>query len=178
MIINIGSKNPSKIEAVREVLREYESLEIDQINSIEVSSCVPEQPFGWNDTIEGSKERARKSFINCDYSIGLESGLIQLPNSKSHFYDVGVCSIFDGYFYSLGFSGGFEVPKKLVDLIMKEGINLSQACYEYGLSPDENIGSREGIVGLLTNKRIDRKEQIKQSIYMALPKIENPDLYK
>ena len=123
MIINIGSKNPVKIEAVKEVLRDYRSLEIDKLNYLEVSLEVSEQPFGWNQIVSGSKERARKSFSNCNYSIGLESGLIQLPNSKDHFYNVGVCSIFDGHSHSLGFSGGFEVPKKLADSIIKEEIN-------------------------------------------------------
>ena len=178
MIINIGSKNPVKIEAVKEVLRGYTSLEINRINSIEVSLETPKQPISWTQIVNGSKERARKSFSNCNYSIGLESGLIQLPNSKDHFYNVGVCSIFDGHSHSLGFSGGFEVPKKLADSIIKEEINLSQACYEYGLHPNENIGSKEGIIALLTNWRINRKEQIKQSIYMALPKIVNPHFYK
>ena len=178
MIINIGSKNPAKIQAVREVLRDYPTLEIDKINAIEVSSGVPEQPFGWNQIVNGSKERARKSFSNCDYSIGLESGLIQLPHSKSRFYDVCVCSIFDGYFYLHGFSSGFEVPKRLVDSTIKKGIDLSQACHEHGLSPDENIGSREGLIGILTNGRIDRKILTQQAFQTALTKLENPDLYK
>ena len=178
MIFNIGSKNPVKIEAVKDVLRDYPALEIDQINSIEVSLETPEQPFGWKDIVEGSNERARKSFTNCSYSIGLESGLIKLPYSKTRSYDVCVCSIFEGYYYFFGISGGFEVPKKLVDSVKEKGINLSQSCYEYGLSPDEDIGSREGLIGHLTKKRIDRKEQIKQALQMALTKLENPDLYK
>lgn len=178
MIINVGSKNPVKIEAVKEVLRDYRSLEIDKLNYLEVSLEVSEQPFGWNQIVSGSKERAKKSFTNCSYSIGLESGLVHLPHSKSRLYDVCVCSIFEGYFYFFGFSSGFEIPKYLADSITNSGIDLGEACQKHGLSPDKNIGSREGLIGLLTNKRIDRKEQIKQALQMALIRLENPNLYK
>ncbi|KKK58368.1 hypothetical protein LCGC14_3045120, partial [marine sediment metagenome] len=62
--------------------------------------------------------------------------------------------------------------------IIKDGIDLSRACYEHGLSPDENIGSREGIVGFLTNNRIGRKIQTQQALQLALIRLENRDLYR
>ena len=178
MIINVGSRNPAKVEAVREILSDYSIFRSLKLNSIYANSEIPKQPFGFKNIENGSRNRAKNCFKGCDYSIGLESGLINLPFSKSRFYDVCIASIFDGHFYSLGFSSGFEVPKKLVDLIIDEKIDLGEACQKHGLSEDRYIGSREGIVGILTNGRVNRKLQTQQALQMALTRLENSDLYK
>jgi inosine/xanthosine triphosphatase len=178
MIINIGSKNPAKIQAVRETLSGYPLFLPLELNSAYADSEIAKQPFGLRNIEKGSKNRARNCFEDCDYSIGLESGLINLPSSKYRFYDVCIASIFDGYFCFVGFSGGFEVPKKFVNSIIKEGIDLGEACQNHGLCEDRHIGSREGIVGILTNGRVNRKLQTQQALQMALTRLENPDFYK
>jgi len=177
MIINVGSKNPVKVEAVKEILSDYSLFAPLELNSMYSNPEISKQPFGFRNIENGAKNRARNCFENCDYGIGLESGLINLPSSKSRFYHVDVCSIFDGYFYSFGFSSGFEVPKKLVNSIIKEGVDLGESCQKNGLCEDRHIGSREGIVGILTNLRVDRKLQIKQALQMALTRLENHKLY-
>lgn len=178
MIINVASKNPAKIQAVRETLSCYSLFAPLELNSTDSNSEIPKQPFGFEDIGNGSKNRAKNCFCGCDYSIGLESGLVNLPFSKSRFYDVCIASIYNGNFHYFGFSAGFEVPKYLVDSITDSEIDLGEACQKHGLCADRHIGSRKGLVGILTNLRVDRKLQIQQALQMALTKLEYPNLYK
>ena len=76
IIINVGSTNPVKIDAVWETLQQYSFLNPFDLNSMEVSSEVSEQPRGIEEIVKGAKNRAKNSFMMCNYSIGLESGPI------------------------------------------------------------------------------------------------------
>ncbi|MBI5803441.1 inosine/xanthosine triphosphatase [Candidatus Pacearchaeota archaeon] len=178
MIVNVGSKNPVKVVAVREVFVEhFPNLKII-LRNYGTNSGVAEQPMTFEEIVLGARNRAKVSFGYCDYSIGLESGLIPFPYSESGYADLGVCSIFDGKNYSQGHSGGFEVPLNIVSLILKEGLDLSQACRITGITKENKIGSKGGIVSLLTNARVDRKGQIKQAIHMAMVRLVAPEFYR
>ena len=176
IVINIGSRNPVKIGAVREVISEYPFLNPFDLNSLEVSSEISEQPRGIEEIIKGAENRARNSFMICDYSIGLESGIFQTPYFK--FVDMAVCSIYDGENFHYGFSEGFAVPPKLAKLINEEGLDLSQAAKKAGMTASNKIGYEKGIINILTNGRFVRADQIKSSLQMALISLENPDLYR
>lgn len=176
-MINIGSENPVKIEAVREILENYAFLHPFQVNSMCAEPEVSEQPKSLEEIVRGAKNRARNAFICCNYSIGLESGLMRVPGSRTGFMNFVACSIHDGNNYSLGLSQAFEFPKEIIGLVGK-GMNIGQAVYEIGLTENSKIGSSEGIISVLTKGRITRKDYTKQAIQMALIQLENYDLYK
>jgi len=177
MIVNVGSGNPSKIESVKEVFEYFFPKQDISIFSLDVSSEISEQPRGLTEITLGSRNRAKNSFSNCNYSVGLESGIIELPYSLSGHQDVCVCSIFDGEIYSFGMSGGFEIPREIFNLL-EQGMDLSQATRQFGLTEETKIGNSVGIISLLTNGKINRKNQIKQAIEMAMPRILCPQFYK
>jgi non-canonical (house-cleaning) NTP pyrophosphatase len=56
-------------------------------------------------------------------------------------------------------------------------MDLSQACHDSGISFDPKIGSGEGLIGILTKGRINRKKYIKQCIMTALIQLENSHFY-
>ncbi|MBI4116759.1 DUF84 family protein [Candidatus Pacearchaeota archaeon] len=176
--INVGSKNPAKVEAVREVLESYDFLKPFEMNYFDVFSGVREQPIGFDEIVLGSRNRAKNSFLNCDYSIGLESGIFLLPHSGSSYFDVCSCAIYDGKDFYLGISEAFEIPKKLSDLIRDENFDLSRATRKAGLTSSEKIGNEKGIINILSGGRFTRGEQIKKSLQTALMRLENPRYYK
>jgi len=96
MKINVGSKNPVKLAAVKEGLQEHIFFENCEIQSEDVSSDVPSQPITANDTINGSKNRAKKAFSNCNISIGIESGLVPTPQTRTGYVGIVYCTIYDG----------------------------------------------------------------------------------
>jgi inosine/xanthosine triphosphatase len=178
MIIHVGSKNPAKFEAVRELLKDYPKFSGAEILSFDADSGIAAQPKSAEETAAGAMNRAKNSFRDCDYSIGLEDGLIKVPGSKTGYVNTTFCAIYDGEKFSFGLSSGFEMPKKAVELISKEEIDLNEALYRVGITQKKRWGDEEkGIIHMLSGGRITRKERMKQAIQMAIIQIENPELY-
>ncbi len=175
--INVGSKNPQKVEAVREVLNEYTDFKDSIVIGIEASSDVSDQPKSMDETIQGAMNRAKNCFSDCNYSVGLESGLMKVPNTKTGYMDVTCCVIFDGKEFHLGLSSAFEYPINVTKSVFDEGIDINQAFFKNGLTKNEKLGSAEGAIGYLTKGRIKRKDYTKQAIYMAMIHLENAELY-
>lgn len=172
----VGSKNKAKIFAVDELLKEYPHLADHVVCGVEAVSSVSEQPKSLDETIRGAMNRARNAFAACDYSVGVESGLIQVPYTKGGYMDVCCAAIYDGHEYHLGLSSAWEFPdRRITDLMVREGLDMSQAINKAGLTRKENIGSEEGAIGILTKGRIDRKEYTKQALRMALIHLEQFD---
>lgn len=180
MIIAIGSTNKIKVQAVEEVAREYSIIADAELLSFEVSSGVSEQPLSLNETVQGAKNRAKNAFEacgQCKYSIGLESGLMEIAESKTGFMEFSVCCIYDGQEFYFGQSCAFELPQQIIDLITNQKLDLCEACYQLGLTSNPQLGAAEGIIGILTKGRITRKDYTKQSIMTALIQLENAEVY-
>lgn len=168
MNINIASKNPVKIQALEESIVEYPSFKSARIVSVDTPSGVSDQPKSLKETIQGAINRSKDSFVDCDYSFGLESGLMEVPNTKSGYMDVCVCAIFDGLEFHLGLSSAWEAPREVSELILNDGIDMNEAAYKVGLTKNLNVGSAEGLIGVMTKGRLTRKEYTKESIRTAM----------
>jgi inosine/xanthosine triphosphatase len=173
MRIRVGSKNKAKVSAVEDILKDYPHLKHAQVEGIEVDSGVPSQPRSLEETVRGSTNRARNAFADCDYSIGLESGWMSVPYTKSGYMDVCVCSIYDGKEFHIGLSSAWEFPdKKVTEYIFKDGLNTTEAMNKSGMTDNPNLGSEEGVIGVLSRGRLDRKEYTKQALRTALIHLE------
>lgn len=180
MIISLGSTNPIKIQALEETLKDYPMLEDARILSFAVPSGVSDQPLTLEETIRGAKNRAKHAYeacLVCTYSVGIESGLFEAPGTQTGFLETSVCCIYDGKHYYIGLANSIELPPPILELVLKHNLNLSQACYEVGLASDPKLGASEGLRGILTKSRINRKTNTKFSVISALVQIENPKLY-
>jgi inosine/xanthosine triphosphatase len=178
MIINVGSKNKQKVEAVSELLEDYPDFCQAQVISKDVSSGVSHQPKSLEETVEGAIKRARNSFEKCDYSIGLESGLMKVPQTKTGYMDTTVCAIYDGKNFHLGMSSCFEYPVKVTKYVFDNDAELSDAFRDLGLTKKQKIGEEEGIIGILTKGKLVRKDYTKEAIRTALVHLENKQLYE
>lgn len=170
--ITVGSKNKVKVDAVRELLQEYPHLAQAVVEEVDVSSDVADQPKSLEETVQGAMNRARNAFSECDYSIGLESGLMSVPGSKSGHMHIGVCAIHDGVEFHLGLSSAWEAPKKVTEHMIHDGLNMTDAALRAGLTQNPYIGSAEGLVGIMTKGRLDRKAYTKEALRMALIHLE------
>lgn len=180
MYVCIGSKNQIKVKAVEEVIANYPEFVGVKTSSISVSSGVSEQPMSLEETIKGAKNRALNAYIACEpcsYSFGIESGLFKAEGTATGYLEASVCCIYDGSNYFTGLSCGFEVPAKILKFVLEDKMNLSQACNKAGITSDINLGSAEGLIGLLSKGRIDRKEYTKHAIVTALIQVQNLSWY-
>lgn len=178
MIINVGTSNKAKLEAVTETIADYPDLAKAKVRSSKVSSNVQDQPKSLEETIKGAMNRARNAFIGCDLSIGIESGLMAVPYTKTGYMDVCVCAIFDGTEFHIGLSSAFEYPKAMTDMVLQENIDITQAANRLGFSANPALGSYEGMVGILTKGRVNRKAHAKQALITALIHLEHKHLWK
>ena len=174
--IKVGSENKSKVQAVAEIIREYPHLMKADVEGVKTDSNVSAQPKSLEETIRGAMSRAKAAFPGGDYGIGIESGLMLVPNTKSGYMDVCACAIYDGKEFHLGLSSAWEFPdKQVTDLMIKEGLDMSEAINKAGLTKNPQIGSEEGAIGILTKGRMDRKEYTKQALRTALIHLEQFD---
>lgn len=177
MRVTIGSKNQVKIEALKELLSDYEMFKGAEIVPVDVSTEVDEQPKSVEETLKGAMNRAKNAFQSASYSFGIESGLMSIPFTKTGYMDFTACAIYDGKEFHIGLSSAFEYPKEITRLILKKGATVSDAANKIGMTTNPKIGSHEGVIGILTKGRHPRKEYTKEAIRMALIHLENSHLY-
>lgn len=181
MNISIGTANQIKIQAIEEVLQNYPQLAHAVVHSFDVPSEIEEQPLSLEETIRGAKNRAKNAYEACKactYSFGIESGLFEAAGTQTGFLEACICCIFDGVNHFIGLSCGFEVPSPILELVLNKNLCLADACYESGITTNKKLGSSEGLIGILSKGRINRKEYTKQSIMTALLQVENAAFYQ
>jgi inosine/xanthosine triphosphatase len=176
MKINVGSHNKVKIQGVINTFRQYK----DKFPSVEIKGVdVNIEEFGhpedMEQTMKGAINRAMQAFKNCDLSIGLESGFVKAPGSRTGNLEIGVAVIYDGKDIYTGLSSAFEWPEDVTKYILEGKGDGSQAFKEMGYTTLEKVGAENGgASGRLTNGRITREDTIVQSLIMALIALENP----
>jgi inosine/xanthosine triphosphatase len=176
MRINIGSLNPVKVEAVKDTIKQYGFFKDAKIVPIESESEVSGQPKSLNETITGAKNRAKNCFQNCDYSIGIESGLIETNEPRTKHMNFCVCAIYNGKKFALGFSPAFPLPKIFSDSIAI-GKEVDAVAYETKQTDNPGIKKESGIIGIWTKGIVTRKDYTIPAIQMALIELQNPELF-
>jgi len=160
MKINVGSKNTTKIKAVADAVKLYPNIfPKPEITGVDVNVPLYGHPKNLKETVQGAITRAKEAFADCDYSFGLEGGLMEVPFTETGFMEVGACAIYDGKKVHLGLAPAFEWPKKVTNLILGDKTDASQAFKQLGLTHHEKLGAVEGgIIGLLTNNKLTRED--------------------
>lgn len=171
MIIRVGSKNPVKVEAVKEYFPEFD------VEGVEVDSGTDEQPKSLQETLRGAQTRAERCKGGADWGIGVESGIMPLNVRGADWLNIVTCSIWNGKKHCIGIGSGFIVPPKFINIALSDKVDLSEAAFQAGFTPKKRIGYEEGIISLLTDGKMARKPYIKQAIQMAMIQVNHPELY-
>jgi inosine/xanthosine triphosphatase len=177
MKINVGSKNDTKVNAVKEALASSKLFKDARVLSMDIEVEEFGHPKNIEQCVDGAIDRAKKAYADCDYSVGIEGGLMSVPETKTGYMEVAVCAIYDGKNVHLGLSPAFEWPKIVLDKILNEGLDGSQAVKEVGLTHEEKLGKTSGVIGILSHGQIDRTLYNKMAVLMALIHLENGELY-
>ena len=171
----LGSKNRAKIQGVqaacadlREVLH-VPPLDVLETWTCQVESGVSEEPWGFPTTIQGAQNRAQAAYgllMSCQEAtvpgphvalgMGIESGFIDVAPATFTLYNFDVCALFDGCYYYLGISPGFEYPRRLVTNIFLHRQPFQEAR-QY-ITTAAEVEQCAGLIGVLANSLIDRPE--------------------
>jgi inosine/xanthosine triphosphatase len=151
MKVAIGTKNPTKINAIKAAFVDMEATML----AFSVESGVSPQPFSDSETIQGAINRARNSFHQekVDLGVGLEGGVVETD------YGLFLCNwgaIIDKDDNPI-IAGGAKIllpPEFEVEL--KNGRELGDVMKDY--TKKQDIRTTEGAIGTFTNGLINRTE--------------------
>ncbi len=174
--IHVGSKNQTKIQAVENILATSDLFKGAIVKGVDVDVEEFGHPKTITETIRGAKERAEAAFQGSDLSVGLESGLLEAPETRTGYLETTVCALYNGDRYSIGMAPSFEWPGEVLRLILS-GRDGSQAFKEAGLTDHVKLGTAEGAIHVLTRGAINRTKLNELAITMALAQLQNPEHY-
>lgn len=171
--ILVASKNPVKIEAVKDGLKPLLNDEFE-ITGVSVPSGVSDQPMSETETLKGASNRVMK-LINLhsgyDYYVGLEGGVEDTTTGLMAF---AWMVISNGERIGKARTASFFLPPKVAELV-HGGMELGHA--DDVVFAKSNSKQQNGAVGLLTNDVITRKLLYLPAVQMAFIPFLNPELY-
>ncbi|MFD1066769.1 DUF84 family protein [Oceanobacillus locisalsi] len=147
--IIIGSENPTKIAAVKNIYHDFE------VSPLKVPSNVSEQPFSDEETRLGAINRAKAcSASSADgLGIGLEGGVMYVGDTL-FLCNWGALSTEDGKLYTAS-GARIALPKEIETGLQTAG-ELSAMMDAY--TKKENVRNHEGAIGVFTNNLVTREE--------------------
>ena len=148
MKIAIGSKNPTKQNAVHSIFPEAE------VTGLSVCSGVSAQPFSDEETRLGAMNRA-KACLNSDVElgIGLEGGVMKLDGIL-YLCNWGAMAMSNGKVLT---ASGARIPMPaVVEKALLTGEELGDIMDRYAKKQD--VRKTEGAIGIFTNNLVSRKD--------------------
>ncbi|MCH4826959.1 MAG: DUF84 family protein [Planococcus sp. (in: firmicutes)] len=147
----IASKNPAKINAVSNVLKNMEWA-ID-LSAIDADSEVSAQPFSQQETRQGAVNRAKNALGDYDFAIGLEGGVYELEGTL-FLCNWGALATQDGQVFTAA-GAQIPLPEEIAEGLRK-GTELGPIMDEY--ANESGIRQHKGAIGILTNGLVNRGE--------------------
>ncbi|WP_121663089.1 DUF84 family protein [Metabacillus litoralis] len=158
MRIAIGTKNPTKVNAVKEAFSKHVNAEFIAIN---VSSNVSAQPITDHETLTGAMNRAKNALeaegSHIDLGVGLEGGLV-----KTDFgYFLCNWGALVAHQSQPIIAGGARImiPDEIGDLVFS-GRELGDVMDDY--VKKNNVRQNEGAIGIFTNGLVDRTKMFQE----------------
>jgi inosine/xanthosine triphosphatase len=172
MKIAIGSTNPVKVRAVRNVLRKiYPRAEFV---ALDVPSGVPGQPRGDRQTRRGAVNRARaaREGARADWGVGLEGGIVQ---NEYGTMTCAWCAIADrAGRVGIGGSTNMLLPEEVAERVQR-GDELGDAMDAF--ANIRGVKRKMGAIGVLTKGLSDRRRAYEYIIKLAVARFLWKDKY-
>lgn len=154
MIVRVGTANPMKIRAARKAFAKFFGKA--QVTGVEVPSSVSPQPISFGEIVRGARERARKAFRECDFSVGIEAGVFRVGPVSHRPFQITMACVYDGAREALGSGPFFEIPPSMVKQV---------------------VLADTGSVAVVTKGKVTRESVTRDAVLMALAPFVSPELY-
>jgi inosine/xanthosine triphosphatase len=173
MKVTVGSKNPVKLRATRNVFEKiFGKVKVLATN---VNSGVSHTPSSFGELVKGAINRAKEALkkTKADFGVGLEGGY---EKTKFGFFLSEVVAIVDNK-GRIGIGGGGRVllTQKIVSEL-KKGKELGEILDQ--IQKTKNTKQKLGTVGFLLKGRITREKSVEQAILYALARFLRPEIYE
>jgi inosine/xanthosine triphosphatase len=173
MKIVVGTDNPVKYRAVRNVMRRL--FPGAQVISLQVPSGLPEQPIGDDETRRGALNRAHAARLaaDADWGVGIEGGVVE---NEFGMMTCAWCAIEDrSARVGIGGSTNMLLPEEVAERV-RAGEELGQAMDEFAKIRD--VRRKMGAIGVMTKGLTDRQRSYEFIVKMAVVKFLWQDEYK
>ena len=170
----VASQNPVKLQCSESGFKKTFQDQLISIQSVSVSSDVPDQPMTDEETLQGARNRAnnaKNAYPNADFWIGLEGGIDQNEHEMEAFAWIFITN---GKRNGKARTASFTLPPKIKDLV-NQGVELGHA--DDMIFNRENSKHGNGAVGILTHELIDRAAYYEPAVILALIPFVNEELY-
>ncbi len=163
MRIAVGSKNPLKLSSARNVLERVQPGA--EFMAVGVDSGVSHTPLTNEETIAGARQRARvaREATGSDWGIGLEGGMTRVAG---YWFTCVWCVIRDGGGETVGGGVHFQLPERVVRMILHDGKEMGPAMD--ALTGVAQSKRKMGAEGILTGGLIDREKTFENAVIYAL----------
>ena len=154
-MIYIGSKNPTKVNAVKAVFKE------ENIISMDAPSSVPAQPFSDQETRKGAIQRAKFLIENMEavIAIGLEGGVSD-EEEGMFLCNWGALVTKEGKIY-VGGGARILLPEEIAYHI-RQGAELGDVIDHWANKND--IRKKEGTIGIFTDGIVTRESMFEHVV--------------
>lgn len=171
--IVVGSRNPVKINAVAAAVSR--TWPLAEVVGYEVPSGVAEQPFSDEETLQGATNRAEAALAahlavkpkgagsERVVAVGLEGGVTALADELwSTVWAVVIDQ--EGNLFSVN-GARFQVPEVIAE-ILRTGKEMGPVVEN--LVGIEDVRSKQGMIGVITNNFVNRTEEYSGIVKLAL----------
>ena len=167
MLVAVGSLNPVKIRAAREMIARL--VPGVRVEGVAVPSGVPDQPWGDEETIRGARARAAAARIALDaeLGVGIEGGVVADADGGVRTCAWAAVIARDGA-AGIGGSLSMRLPDDVAQLV-RDGLELGHAMDAW--SGRDNVKQGEGAVGILTRGLVSRQQAYEVIVAYALAPI-------
>ena len=167
MKILVGSKNPVKIDSVKEAFANY--FDGIEVVGVDVDSEVSVQPIN-DETYVGAQNRALKlrelnssQNLGAEFFVGIEGGI---ANQFGKWFAFGCMCILDkDGRVGFGTSPHFELPSAVVEQLL-QGTELGEVMDK--IMDQQNTKQKHGAIGFFTNGVMNRKEIYIEGLKVAV----------
>ena len=169
----MASKNPVKMDAVKDALSVFLNDEIDLLG-VSVESGVSDQPMSDAETLLGAETRiknAQNQFSGFDFYVGIEGGVEETVSGLMAFAWIVISNVEKT---GKARTASFFLPSEVAKLV-HQGMELGDA--DDIVFSKSNSKQQNGAVGLLTNDAITRKSLYEPAVQLAFISFLNPELY-
>ncbi len=174
MKVIVASKNPVKINSAEIGFSQMFPDEMFEVEGLDTSSGVSDQPMTNEETLTGAKNRAsnaKEEITEADFWVGIEGGIEETQDGMEAFAWVVILSKNQK---GQSRTSTFYLPPKVRDLVL-EGVELGHANDQ--VFAEHNSKQKGGAVGSLTNGLLGRTEYYEQAVILALIPFVNKKLY-
>jgi len=186
LLVALGSTRAPKVEAARRVLAalasHHPALAAAELVAQDVAHGAPDMPLSLDDLLDGARRRAQEALTLeregrvPDLGLGLEGGLdVREGPGGRRGYLMSWAYVTDGRRGAHGCGGAIEVPRRVMDRVVEEGVELSSVMD--ALLAREDTRSREGAWGVLTRGLLDRTRSFELALLNALAPFYNEGIY-